>query len=213
MTSSFALTARKQMTDADGTKTWSISKFGDPANALGGWEDHYITPGHTHECAPGWTAMPIGNPYGFMVCKKQKYPNGKGVDSPLPIDPSVYNGYNKYEADLYNPANETPRQVSDAWGFYDRVIPNEGFLHQNDYIAREVKYDGIGVNPLRTPGPRKYAEYGFSFTRDPPYKYDVQQLHQKYPIWKQEQIYMGASQEEMDKFDKTYTYINGMGTW
>lgn len=203
------------MIDENGDKVWSISKFGDPNNAIGGWEDHYITPGHTHECHPNYESVPIGNAYGFMVCRKRKQEGGNSLDTPIPplqVDPSIYNGYNKYQADLYTP-HELPRQITDAYGYYDRVIPNESFLHQYDYIARGIRYDGIGVTPLRTPGPRPYAEYGFSFTKDPPYKYDVQQLHQKYPLWKEERLHSGATQEEMDNFDKEYSDINGMGVW
>jgi len=205
MTSSWSLTKRKQMRDLDGRLTWDVTKFGNPNDGMGGEASQFITPGHTHECPPGYVATSIGNPYGFLMCSKKEI-------TPSQIDPSVYNGYNRYQADLYTP-NELPRQISDAYGYYDRVIPNESFLHQYDYIAREIRYDGIGVTPLRTPGPRPYAEYGFSYTKDPPYKYDIQQLHQKYPLWKEEQIHSGATQEEMDEFDKNYADISGMGVW
>lgn len=207
MTSSWALTKRKQMMDPDGNKTWSISKFSSQDDGMGGWSNHYITPGHTHECAPGYKNTPIGNPYGFGMCVK--------MDQPTPtIDPSVFNGYNRYQTDLYDPTNEVPRQVSNPYGFYERRIPNESFLRQRDYISREIKYDGIGTKLWRTPGPVKYKEYGFGFDKEPPYKYDIQQLHQKYPLWKEEQIYTGrATQEEMDEFDKTYNNINGMAVW
>lgn len=214
MSSSYLLKKRREMRDPNGELTWSVSKFGDPNNALGGWEDHYITPGHTHECHPDYEAIPIGNPYGFMVCKKKKYPNGKGFDSVHnPIDPSQFNGYNKYMADLYRPWRETEIQITDPYGYYDRVVPNESMLHQRDYLAREIRYDGIGVNPLRTPGNRKYMEYGFDYTKNPPYKYDVTQLHQKYPIWKEEQIYRGVPEKELDDFDTVYHDASTVGTW
>jgi len=207
MTSSWSLTKRKQMTNPDGTKTWAISNFSPYDDGLGGWSNHYITPGHTHECAPGYMNTPIGNPYGFGMCVKIP-------ENPPQVDPSMFNGYNKFQPDLYNPENEVPRQISNPYGFYERTIPNESFLQQRDYISREIRFDGIGVSPLRTPGPRKYSEYASSFNPNPPYKYDIQQLHQKYPIWKDEQIYTGkASQEQMDTFDKNYTDIVGSSVW
>lgn len=211
MTSSWALTKRKEMLEE-----WTVSNFGDPDNALGGWEDHYITPGHTHECHPDYEAVPIGNPYGFMVCRKKKYPDGRGLDAVHdPIDPSRYNGYNKYMANLYEPWQETAIQISNPDYYYNRTVPNEQFLHNHDYIARETQYSGTGIKPIHTPGPRKYREYGFSFdaSNAPPKKYNVQFLHQRYPQWKELQIYHGASQEEMDNFDADYNNSVTASTW
>lgn len=195
---------------------WDISNFGDTNNSLGGWEDHYITDGASHECHPDYEAIPIGNPYGFMVCKKKKYPNGRGLDSAYdPIDPSVYNGYNRYQADLYQPWQETPIQMTNPYNYYDRTVPNETFFHQRDYLSRETQYSGTGVRPIHTPGPRKYLEYGFAYGQraTPPYKYDVTQLHQRYPQWREIQIYHGASQAEMDELDKTYDQSVPVSTW
>ncbi len=216
MTSSWLLEQRKK-----NWPIWSISNFGNPDNSLGGWEDHYIVDGAHRECHPDYQAIPMGNPYGFMVCKKKKYPDGRGLDTPHdPIDPSGYNGYNKYQADLYRPWRETAIQITDPYNYYDRTIPNEEFLHRRDYIARETQYNGTGVTPIHTPGPRKYREYGFAYSdagegvvAKPPYKYDVTQLHQRYPQWKEIQIYHGVSQEEMDEVDKTYFESVPSSTW
>lgn len=195
MTSSYSLTKRKQM-----LKDWNISNFANPDNPLGGWEDHYITPGHTHECHPDYEAIPIGNPYGFMVCKRKYDANGKSGDMVKnPIDPLPYNGYNKYSADLYRPWLKKQIQITDPYAYHDRVVPNEDYLHQRDYLAREIKYDGIGNRPLRTPGNRKYFEYGFSYTQNPPYNYDITRLHQPFPIWAEEKIYHGESPENIEK--------------
>ncbi len=55
-------------------------------------------------------------------------------DSPstgiTPIDPSQFNGYNKYMADLYRPWRETAIQITDPYNYYDRTVPNENFLHR-----------------------------------------------------------------------------------
>lgn len=208
MTSSWALSQRKKM------GVWDISNFGDPNNSLGGWEDHYIINGAVRECHPDFEAIPIGNPYGFMVCKRRKYPDGKGFDTVHnPIDPSQFNGYNKYSADLYRPWRETQIQITDPYNYYDRTVPNEAFLHQFDYLARPIHYDGTGIKPVHTPGPRKYHEYGFAYSPNPPYKYDVTQLHQKYPVWKETQMYHGLSQEDADEIDQKFNDSVPSSTW
>ena len=200
MTSSWSLTQRKKM-----GSVWDVSNFGDPNNSLGGWEDYYITPGGTHECHPNYEAIPIGNPYGFMICSRRKYENGQGFDTPRdPIDPSEFNGYHKFSADLYRPWRETEIQITDPYNYYDRTTPNEALLHQTDYLARDIKFNATGVNPVHTPGPRKYHEYGYSYSPNPPYKYDVNRLHQGYPAWKETQIYHGLPQKTADRIDRQY---------
>lgn len=196
MTSSFMLQKRKEMGDV-----WKIACDDD---GLGGWSNHYITPGHTHECHPNYTSISMGSPYGFTMCVKRKGIGGKYLDVPQSeIDPSVYNGYNKFQADLYRPWRQTQIQMYNPFNYYDRTTNNEQEFIQNDYIARATKYNSTGIQPIRTPGPRKYAEYGFDFTNTPPpFKYDENQLQQRYPLWKTEQIYMGQSQDAMDKFDQ-----------
>lgn len=209
MTSSWQIAQRKKMANV-----WKIDNFGDSKNALGGWEDFYITPGHTHECHPSYEAVPIGNPYGFMVCKKKRHPDGTHLDLPYkPVDPSIYNGYHKFQADMYKPCGELPRQISNPDYYYNRVIPNEDYFHRNDYIARGIKYNGTGINPVRTPGDRKFMEYGFDFTSTPPYKYDIQRLHQPYNLWRNEQSFKGVSQSSLDEMDRQYTQSNTMGVW
>ena len=209
MTSSLSLKKRKEM-----WRDWGIFNFGDPENALGGWEDHYIADG-IKNCRAGFDAIPIGNPYGFKICKRRKHPNGQSMDVPKnPIEPRVWNGYNKYMADLYRPWRETQIQMYDPYNYYDRVIPNEQLLHRDDYIARPIRYDGIGVNPVHTPGPGRYNEYGFSFTPKPPMKYDVKRLHQAYPVWKQTQIYQHPElQDRLDRMDTEFMESDVVGTF
>lgn len=209
MTSSWALTKRKEMKDV-----WAISNFGDDDNALGGWEDHYIVNGAQRECGPNFEAVPIGNPYGFMICRRKKRKDGRGMDvPPVMIDPSEYNGYHKFSPDLYRPWRKTAIQITNPDNYYDRTTPNEAFLHQRDYLAREIKYNGTGVDPIHTPGPRRYNEYGYSYTNGAPYKFDVTRLHQPYPIWKTDKIYHGMPQEKADEIDTNYNQSVTMSTW
>jgi len=211
MTSSWALTQRKKMGNV-----WDIKNFGDSEL------DSYIINGAHRECAVNWEATPIGNPYGFLFCSKRRRNDGGTLDTPLPktFDLGDKNGYHKFRADLYAPDDRLPRQLADPYYFYDRTVPNENFLHTNDYLARDVKYDGIGVNPLRTPGPNTpYLEYGFSFSpkefneENTPYKFDIQRLQQPYVLWKQEMLNRGVPQQVMDDFSTKYNKSSTMGTW
>lgn len=217
MTSSWLLQQRKKMVDV-----WNTDNFGNKDSPLGGVEDYYITPGHTHECHPNYTAIPIGNSYGFMICSKKTHPDGSSLDLPYKQpDLSKYNGFHRFQADLYAPpfdknGNEPlPRQISNPDGYYDRVIPNEKEFHRDDYIARGIKFNGTGINPVHTPSIKgcKYDEYGFDYTPNPPYKYDVQRLNQPYVLWRNEQKFKGISDAELDNFDKEYNKSSTMGVW
>lgn len=224
MTSSWLLQQRKKMSDV-----WANSNFGDPNNPMGGMEDYYITPGHTHECHPNYEAIPIGNPYGFMVCKKRKLPNGMDIDvaGSQFIDWAQYNGFHRFQADLYAPPWDSqgnpplPRQISNPVGYYDRVIPYEKTFHRDDYIARETKFNGTGIKPNHTPNdmgnnvqPKcRYNEYGFDYTPTPPYKYDVQRLIQPYDLWRSEQKFKGMPEWQLNEIDKHYNKSSTMGVW
>ncbi len=203
MTSSWALTQRKKMSDA-----WDIRKFSYPDDPLGGWESSYIINGAHRECGPEYEAIPIGNPYGFMMCVKRRGVGGKSLDTnQFEIDPSVFNGYHRYSADMYRPWRETAIQISDPYDYYDRVIPNESYLQTEDYIAREVKFNGTGVTPIHTPGApthHGFREYGYSFTPYAPYKYDITHLHQRFPLWKGLKGFHGAEEKALDKFGKNF---------
>jgi hypothetical protein len=208
MTSSWLLSQRKQ------NPAWDVSNFGDINNSLGGLEDHYIINGAVNECRAGFEAIPIGNPYGFMVCKKQKYENGEGLDVVQNSeDLSRYNGYHKNSVDLYRPWRETPIQMTNPDYYSDRKTPNQSYLHQFDYLEREVRYRGDGIKTHYPRGSKNYEKHGFSYSENPPYKYDVTQLHQKYPRWKAVQIYDGMSQEEADEIDRTFHDSVTASTW
>lgn len=218
MTSSWTLSKRKEMGDI-----WDFKRFSHPGqDSLGGWEDSYIINGGCRECSPGYYAIPIGNPYGFQMCVKRLGPAGKPVDIVQnPVDPSKWNGYNRYTADLYRPWRKTQIQMYDPYRYSDRRMPNEAELIRNDMLRLPIKYNGTGVRPIHTPGkpPEKtrYFEYGYSYDDKPPYKYDTTRLIQPYPVWKDTQEYhysqiynddksdVSSSQyPKLDKIDQTY---------
>jgi len=207
MTSSSSLTQRKRMGD-----TW---RFGFPEDPLGGWESHYLNVNSgCHECVPGYVAIPIGEPYGSQICVKRKGDCGKTLDKvQVETDPSVWNGYNKYQADLYRPWRDTQIQLYNPYYYADRRTPHQSELITGDYLHLPSKYNANGINPIHTPGDTRFYEYGFSYAKNPPYKWNVQELEQRYPIWKQEKIYHGYPQEVMDEFDRRYQQKNMMGTW
>lgn len=215
MTSSWLLTQRKNI------PAYQFDNFADVNNSLGGWEDAYIINSAMRECRQGFTNVPIGNPYGFSICKRDIDAQGKSIDDVKhPVDPSVWNGYNKYSADMYEPWKETATQEFDPWGYYDRVVPNEEYLHRNDYLARDTRFNGTGIRPIHTPfsgvqEPTKYNEYGFSggWSGGPPLKWDVQRQSQPYPLYKDIQKYHGANQEQLDQMDIQYNNASTMGTW
>lgn len=217
MTSSLALTKRKEMGNV-----WNIKNFSYPGeDSLGGWEDHYIKDGANGECHPNYYAIPIGNPYGFMVCVKRKGDAGKTLDVPQhEIDPSVWNGYNKYMADLYRPWRDTAIQMYDPYYYFDRRAPYEAQHIQNDMLRLPMAYNGTGVSPIHTPGkpPEKtrFFEYGYSYATQPPYKYDTTRQQQPYPTWKNTQEFhypqthgtYGPPYPDLDKLDTEYTRHN-----
>jgi len=203
-----------------GGQTWNIKNFSQPDEPLGGWADSYVTPGGTHECHPDYFAIPIGNPYGFMMCVKRIGDGGRRLDTPqAEIDPSEWNGYNKYMADLYRPWRKNQIQMYDPYYYHDRRTPHEAQLIQEDYLRLPMEYNSTGVKPIHTPGkpPKRtrFFEYGFSET-PPPYKFDVTREEQPYPVWKNTQEYhypqdygkQGPPYTALDNLDQTYMTKN-----
>lgn len=217
MTSSLALTKRKQMGDV-----WDIKNFSYPGmDSLGGWEDSYIINGGCRTCAPGYYSIPMGNPSGFSMCVKRLGSAGKPIDIVQhPVDPSEWNGYNKYMADLYRPWRDTAIQMYDPYYYWDRRTPHEAELIQKDILRLPMKYNGTGVEPIHTPGippeRTRFFEYGFSHTSEPPYKYDTTRQQQPYPAWKDIQKYhypqtqgtYGPPYPALDKLDTIYSHHN-----
>jgi hypothetical protein len=209
MSSSWLIKKRKEM-----DKWWNINNFGTDKNALGGWEDSYIINGAIRECHPNYEAVPIGNPYGFMICRRRKDENGKGLDVPSEeIHPSEFNGYNKYMADMYRPWRKTQIQTYNPTNYYDRTTPNQEELHLRDYLAREIQFNSTGIKPTHTPGPRKYYEYGYSFTNGPPFKYDITRLHQGYPSWRKDKLFHGIERKILQELDENFHDKNTHGNF
>lgn len=212
MTSSSMLSHRRS-----NPQEWGLDRLVDTEGLpMKGWEDIYITPGHTHECHPSYTAVPIGNPSGMMVCVKRREPStyregsstkraGREANDPSHKPPiAEKNGYTRYAVDLYDPEARRPRQLVDPYDYADRIVPDEEYYHQFDYLARDMKYNATGVSPVRTPYSRDhslqkqtgtaslvpvYQEYGYSYTSSPPPLFDVTRLEQPYPVWKNEMMY------------------------
>lgn len=216
MTSSWTLKKRREMRDKDGRLTWDITKFSDPKfDTLGGWEDHYIINGAHRVCHPDFEAVPIGNPYGFAICRRRRMKNCKGEVKGLdqvqnPIDPSLWNnqGFMKFKPDLYRPWRKTQIQMYDPYYYSDRTTPFERGLTQKDYYNRGTKYFGTGVGLARTPlrDGERMMQYGYDYTENgPPPKYDVTFLHQPYPVWKNEQEWVYPEHKaELDSLDTIY---------
>lgn len=201
MTSSLALKKRKEMCP--------IWNFEQPGDSLGGWESHYITPGGTHECHPDYEATPIGNPYGFMICRKRQLPQPKPELQYNNSDENNSNGYHKYQVNLYDPNIKTPVQPYNPYYMKDRRTPYQADLIREDYLDRDFKYNGTGVKAIHTPpgtgdSGEKYYEYGYSYIDRPPYKYDITRLQQPYPVWKAEKEFLYGESETLDKFDQQY---------
>jgi hypothetical protein len=105
-----------------------------------------------------------------------------------------------------------------------RRTPYDADLVRADLIRQPMAYSGTGIKLLRTPhelqdADKPYWEYGLSFTpiEDPHYgdrvatrmsqavappKWDVNRLHQVYPRWKEEGLYLG---DNRDRYDRTNT--------
>lgn len=204
MTSSWLLHKRRTTFDQSGNHLWDLRKFSHNNSPLGGWEDHYITPGHTHSCHPDYDSIPIGHPYGFHVCVKRN-------PSEAPMRKQnihKYNGYHRFQTSLYDPEKKYPQQDFNPYSFYSRTVPDQEYLHSNDYLARDVHYNGIGANPITTPHSpgEPFRERHFAYdTPSPPPKYDVTRLEQPYTLWKKEQS-LTKSQEELDSVDEANAF-------
>ena len=205
MTSSAQLAKRK--------KNKHIWALGDESLPLGGWEDHYIIDGARRNCHPDYITIPIGHAYGFAVCKKKRSqdPTKDLHSAPRGVDPrgnhvSRWNGYHKGSTDMYSPWNKYPRQITNPQHYTQRVPPNYHNNMLNDYTTRQFNYNGTGVYHTRTtrdgqmlPVSARQHEYGMSYLKTPPPKYDVRRGEQPYPIWKAEREYQsGQSHDSVD---------------
>jgi hypothetical protein len=200
MSSSFRLLQRRKQQNIFGQKTWYV---GDPGRPLGGDEDHYIR--SFGDCVPGFEAYPIGNPEGVKLCVRRQGSSGCYLGDKLQVDnphPSDYNGYNKYQADLYDPRKKTEVQMYNPQRYGDRRTPFEPEFIQKDYLRLPIKFNGTGLNPTKTPNTDGYKYYEYAYDRSPPPpKYDVTRGIQPYPIWKARNEYHYGDQSLVDSLN------------
>lgn len=205
MSASLLLSKRKQ-----NPQFWGI---GNPDAPLGMWDGVYVTSG-SHPCVPGFTTVPIGNPYGAKMCVRRQ-------QKPLPQKKKeMADGINRYSADLYDSSKKEAVQEWNPIAYNDRTPPNLPYLISNDYISRPINYNGTGVRLVHTPvtsplnegkdqvnADTHYYEYGYSYLNSPPYKYDVTRYQQPYPVWRSEQNYGPNPQhslKSLDQLDQIY---------
>lgn len=167
---------------------------------FGPWANHYIVPGGTKECHPDYRAIPIGDPYGFLVCVR------KTPQSGVPHQSTVKNGIHRYSLTLYEP-NKQPRQMNEPLTPAQRRAPHDAYNISHDYQRLPMKYNATGIEKIRMPHPEQqpYKEYGYSYTNIPPPKYDITRLEQPYPVFRNEKKYIGYSTQTLDEFDKNWT--------
>lgn len=201
-----------------------------PGATLGGMEDRYIR--SDGECHPDFAAVPIGNPTGTKMCVRKTDSCGNSIGDTMMaksrqnIDETQ--GYFRGSVDLYDVRAMEPYQQINPDAYSSRHIPWEADLIRRDYLHRPINYGGTGINPTRIPHQKfdedkPYWSYDWTFTpvedpltgkriatsptqNVPPPKYDVTQLHQRYPIAKREAEYVGNPYPvDMDvKYQKRY---------
>lgn len=196
------------------TSSWLLSNrkdigIGRIIGEKGEYNDMYITPGGTRECHPDYEATPINDQkgYGFLLCTRRNPSEprlGSGVPPKNPIE-----GVNLQQRDLYR-TNKQPIQLFSPLSVQERIIPHEQYLRQHDYYSRDITFDGIGIRS--SPTPAELHKYRSDINHPPP-KFDIHQLHQRYPVWKQELLNNGESQEHLDNIDRTHNYSIGTGFW
>lgn len=191
----------------------------DGSGPLGGWEDVYITPGHTHECHPDFIATPIGDsPYGFLVCQRKKNSEGLPMGTPMPRHGT---GRIVRHSQSYNLYDDTPNALpgitrlgGQPRSLPDRRPPHQAHLQGNDYYRDPIRYRGIGIEKIdAVQGEFGYQENKYYHSTPPP-QYDVTHAVQPFELWKREQLRMGnISPEEMTELEKNHTFVNKDATF
>lgn len=138
-------------------------------------------------------------------------------------------GYNRGSVRLYDPQSDFPIQEWNPMYYADRRTPWEQDLLMRDYQRWPLRYSGTGIDLLRAPSQgrdegKPYYQYGYSYTpvedpntgyrvasqpnqSRPEFKYDITRLHQQYPVWKNEQHWVGGNQpngQGVDALDTIY---------
>lgn len=67
------------------------------------------------------------------------------------------------------------------------VVPNQNYLVDNAYLGRHLTFDGIGFGSVQREDRHDYLFYHTQTNPPPPMprKYNVNDLTQRYPIWKE----------------------------
>lgn len=209
----------------------------DGTGPLGGWEDSYITPGHTHECHPDFVATPIGDsPYGFLVCQRKKTPNGHVLEhakrgSRVGIHATPHQTNQRYRPILedrgyaltqshhvYDAKRKAHASRTDLGG-QPRYLPDRRPLHQAhlqgvDYNKDCIRYRGIGIEKIETyPGQFSHQENKYYHSAPPP-KYDITHTVQPYDLWKREQLRnKHFTDSEMNNIDNAHTFTAQSATF
>jgi hypothetical protein len=131
------------------------------------------------------------------------------------------NGYYRGSVRMYDPFAMTPIQEQNPEFYSDRRSPYDADLIRADLPRLGMAYSGTGIKTLRVPhqlldANKPYFSYAESFTpiEDPetgkrtatrmdqavsPPKWDINRLHQVYPVWKREGEYLGVNRNVVDK--------------
>jgi len=209
----------------------------DGTGPLGGWEDSYITPGHTHECHPDFVATPIGDsPYGFLVCQRKKSPEGHPLESakrgnrvgihstphqtnqryrPI-LEERVYNTSQSHH--LYDITPGAHNSRTDLGGqpnhLFDRRPPHQAHLQGVDYYRDCTRYRGIGIEKIETkPGQFAHQEHKYFHSSVPP-KFDITHAVQPYDLWKREQMRnKHFTGDQMNELEKKHTFVANSSTF
>lgn len=102
--------------------------------------------------------------------------------------------YYKYSSDLYNPTRRVADQMYNPYLYANRRPPDQEYNLSNDLIRIPIRFNGTGVEPMRTPGTKPgdgpFYEYGYDYVREAPPAWDRTQLHQRRPVWDRRQAYL-----------------------
>lgn len=193
----------------------SLWNYAAPNATLGGMEDRYIR--SQGECHPDFAAIPIGNPQGALLCVRKLDscgdPIGTAMQEKSKRDIENSQGFYRGSVNLYNVHDMVPTQQINPEEYSSRRIPWEGDLVRRDYLHRQLNYGATGITPVRTPhelldADKPYWSYDQTFLPHedpltgkriatklsdnvPPPVYDINQLHQRFPINMKESEYIG----------------------
>lgn len=89
----------------------------------------------------------------------------------------------------YAPDHQPPKEYSQVsqWTGPLRRVPDQSYLVDNGYLRQDISFDGIGFGSNNRNDKYDYLWNFSDLDNLPPVprKYDVTQLTQKYPLWKQ----------------------------